>query len=216
MTSPAAVLFDCDGVLVDSEGMSFDLLHDDISGHGLTLPRDVFERELLGLTMAGVADRARALGARLAPDWVDRFYDKLYARLAQGTPLVPGIVEVLDKLDAAGIPYAVGSNGSDRKMDITLGQHPAIHARVQGRLFSGQTLGRPKPAPDLWLHAARALGANPQDCVVVDDSPTGLRAARAAGMRALGFAAEGDGAALRAEGATPFHRMADLPGLIGL
>lgn len=214
--TPAAVLFDCDGVLVDSEDIAFDLLMDEFATHGLTLPRARMEVEVLGLTMSGVADRARLLGAALPRDWVARFYDRLYARLAEGTPLIPGILQVLDRLDAAGIPYAVGSNGSDRKMEITLGQHPAVWARLQGRMFSGQTLGTPKPAPDLWLHAARMLGADPARCTVVEDSPTGARAARAAGMRCLAYAPHGDGARMIAEGAQPFRAMADLPGLLGL
>lgn len=212
----AAVLFDCDGVLVDSEDIAFDLLMDEFASHGLTLPRARMEAEVLGLTMAGVAERARALGAALPQDWVPRFYERLYARLEQGTPLIPGIMEVLDRLDAAGIPYAVGSNGSDRKMEITLGQHPALWARLQGRMFSGQTLGTPKPAPGLWLHAARALGADPARCTVVEDSPTGARAARAAGMRCFAYAPHGDGARMIAEGALPFRAMGELPGLLGI
>lgn len=212
----AAVLFDCDGVLVDSEDIAFDLLMDEFASHGLTLPRARMEAEVLGLTMAGVAERARALGAALPQDWVPRFYDRLYARLELGTPLIPGIMEVLDRLDAAGIPYAVGSNGSDRKMEITLGQHPALWARLQGRMFSGQTLGTPKPAPGLWLHAARALGADPARCTVVEDSPTGARAARAAGMRCFAYAPHGDGAAMLREGALPFRAMGELPGLLGI
>lgn len=214
--TPAAVLFDCDGILVDSEDIAFELLMDEFARHGLTLPRARLEAELLGLTMAGVADRARALGAALPGDWVPRFYDRLYARLEQGVPLVPGILDVFDRLDAAGIPYAVGSNGSDRKMEITLGQHPELWARLKGRMFSGQTLGTPKPDPGLWLHAARALDAEPARCTVVEDSPTGARAARAAGMRCLAYAPRGDGAAMIREGALPFRAMADLPGLLGL
>ncbi|QYZ69245.1 HAD family hydrolase [Neotabrizicola shimadae] len=214
--TPAAVLFDCDGVLVDSEDIAFDLLMDEFANHGLTLPRARMEVEVLGLTMVGVADRARALGAALPQDWVARFYERLYARLEQGTPLIPGILEVLERLDAAGIPYAVGSNGSDRKMEITLGQHPALWARLQGRMFSGQTLGTPKPAPGLWLHAARALGVDPAGCSVVEDSPTGARAARAAGMRCFAYAPHGDGARMVAEGALPFRAMAELPGLLGI
>lgn len=214
--TPAAVLFDCDGVIVDSEDIAFDLLLDEFAAHGLTLPRAALEAEVLGLTMAGVADRARVLGAALPGDWVDRFYERLYARLAQGTPLVPGILAVLERLDAAGIPYAVGSNGSDRKMEITLGQHPELWTRLKGRMFSGQTLGTPKPAPGLWLHAARALDAEPARCTVVEDSPTGARAARAAGMRCLAYAPHGDGAAMVAEGALPFRAMTELPGLLGL
>ena len=211
-----AVLFDCDGVLVDSEQVTFEMLAEDFSRHGLSMTVADIAREFFGGTMRDLWLRARAMGARLPDDWVETFYERLYARLAQGTALVPGVARLLDLLDSAGIPYAVGSNGSERKMQVTLGQHPQVLARLQGRLFSGQTLGKPKPAPDLYLHAAAALGHPPERFVVVEDSPTGARAARAAGMACLGFAAHDDGARLAAEGARVFHAMADLPALLGL
>ena len=214
--TPRAIIFDCDGVLVDSEPAAFDLLAQDLAAHGLPLPRAEMERIFIGGTIAGVHAKARSLGARLPDGWVAGFYERLYARLAEGTPLVPGVLDLLDALDAAGIPYAVGSNGSDRKMQVTLGQHPGLLDRFRDRLFSGQTLGAPKPAPDLYLHAARALGQPPAACAVIEDSPTGVRAASAAGIRCFGYAPHGDGAALAAEGATVFQSMADLPHLLGL
>ncbi len=212
---PKAVIFDCDGVVVDSEPMSFDLIADDLAAHGLPLPRDVIEVELIGGTIEGVWHKARAMGATLPDDWVAGFYARLYAHLAKGTPLVPGITGVLDALDAANIPYAIGSNGTVEKMKITLGQHPGVIGRFRG-LFSGQALGAPKPAPDVYLHAARALGCPPADCVVIEDSPTGAAAARAAGMRCIGYAPHGPNARLAAEGAVLFADMKDLPGLLGL
>ncbi|MCU0900708.1 MAG: HAD-IA family hydrolase [Cypionkella sp.] len=214
--TPKAVLFDCDGVIVDSEGMTFDLLAIDFAEHGLHLPVATIARDFIGGTMTEVARRARAAGADLPQDWVERFYQRLYAHLAKGTPLIPGILTVLDALDAAGIRYAMGSNGSDEKMQITLGQHPGLIARFRGHLYSGQTLGRPKPAPDLYLHAASRLGVSTADCVVVEDSPTGAQAARAAGMRCLGYAAHTPAERLAAVGAEPFFAMSDLPHLIGL
>lgn len=214
--TPRAVLFDCDGVIVDSEGMAFDLLAIDLAAHNLPLTTDQIAATFLGGTIRGLWETARQMGATLPDDWVDDFYERLYGRLAEGTPLIPGVVALLDQLDAAGIVYAIGSNGSERKMQVTLGQHPGLIARFQGRLFSGQTLGKPKPDPALYLHAAASLGMQPADCIVVEDSPTGARAASRANIRCLGYAAHGDGAALRAEGATVFHSMADLTTLIGL
>jgi HAD superfamily hydrolase (TIGR01509 family) len=214
--TPKAVIFDCDGVIVDSEYPTFQLLAQEFADYDLMLTPDQIAREFTGGTMAGVADIARAKGADLPANWVSAFYEKLYAHLALGTPLVPGILGVLDHLDARAIPYAVGSNGSDRKMQVTLGQYPGLIVRFQGRLFSGQTLGKPKPAPDLYLHAARALGVDPARCVVVEDSPTGALAARAAGMVCMGYAAAGHEDGLHAAGAVIFTDMADLPGLLGL
>jgi HAD superfamily hydrolase (TIGR01509 family) len=213
--TPKAVIFDCNGVLVDSEVIAFDLFTTDLRAHGLTTPRPAMEEALIGLTLAGVAAKARTLGADLPEDWVKDFYARLYARLEQGAPLVAGVLGVLDALDAAGIPYAIGSNGSPRKMQITLGQHAGLLARFGGRVFSGQDMPRPKPFPDVFLHAARSMGADPATCVVIEDSPTGARAAKAAGMRCMGYAPHGS-AGLVAEGAEPFGSMADLPRLLGL
>lgn len=208
-----AVIFDCDGVVVDSEPMLFDLLSADLAQHGLPMPVKSLHHIFLGMTLQGLREKANAMGASLPTDWCDDFYARLYEQLKLGTPLVPGILSVLDALDAAGIPYAMGSNGSAEKMQITLGQHGLI-SRFKG-LFSGQTLGKPKPAPDLYLHAAAALGVDPSDCIVIEDSPTGARAARAAGMRCMGYAPDGC-AALTAEGAVLFSDMKDLPALLGL
>ena len=213
---PHAVLFDCDGVLVDSEPITLDLLAGDLAAHGLPLSYDEMDALFIGGTIRGVAETARRMGAALPKTWVEDFYARLYARLALGTPLIPGIAAVLDALDAAAIPHAVGSNGSAQKMQVTLGQHPALHARFAGRLFSAQDLGPPKPAPDLYLHAARVLGVAPESCIVIEDSPTGARAAGAAGMRCFGYAPGGSGDGLKAAGATVFRSMAELPALLGL
>ena len=214
--TPKAVIFDCDGVLVDSEEMTFELLSQDFAEHGLYLTPSAIAQDFIGGTMAGVADLARSKGADLPTGWVATFYDKLYASLATGTPLVPGILDLLDRLDARVIPYAVGSNGTDAKMQITLGQHPGLIARFGGRLFSGQTVGKPKPAPDLYLFAAKVLGCDVADCVVIEDSGTGCAAARAAGIACYGYAAHDDGSRLKEQGATVFKHMSDLVDLLDL
>ncbi|MES2665222.1 MAG: HAD-IA family hydrolase [Pseudomonadota bacterium] len=213
--TPKAVLFDCDGVIVDSEGMTLIMLQADLANHGLLLTLHDLETDFIGGTIETVGERALAAGADLPESWADAFYQKLYAMLAVNTPLVPGILAVLDTLDAAGIAYAVGSNGTPEKMQITLGQHGLI-PRFQGHLYSGQALGRPKPAPDLYLHAAAALNVAPADCVVIEDSVAGAMAAQAAGIRCFGYAPQGPHPRLAATGAVLFSDMADLPTLLGL
>lgn len=212
---PGAVIFDCDGVLVDSEPASFDLLGRELAAHGLPLNRAEMETLFIGGTIAGVAERARQMGASLPADWVEGFYDRMIAHLSRGVALIPGITQVLDALDRAGLPYAVGSNGPMRKMAATLGQHPDLEARLAGRIFSREHVARPKPAPDLYLHAARALGVPPAQCVVIEDSPSGAKAARAAGMACFGYAPQGN-PALAETGARLFTEMRALPGLLGL
>lgn len=208
-----AVIFDCDGVLVDSEPETFRMLAEDLAEAGLALTPAELEPLFLGGTIPGVFREARQLGAALPENWVKTFYDRLYARLARGVPLIEGIPQVLDALDAAGVPYAVGSNGTTEKMLTTLGQHPGVMRRLKGRLFSGQELNMPKPDPGLYRHVAQFLGVDAVDCAVIEDSPTGARAARLAGMRCFAYAPEG-GAKLEAEGARVFRRMEDLPALL--
>jgi HAD superfamily hydrolase (TIGR01509 family) len=218
MTRPEAVLFDCDGVVVDSEGPTFALFLQDLAAYGLPLSLAEFEAEFVGGTVELVGRRAREAGAQLPEGWVADFYQRMYAMLAAGVPLVPGVLEVLDRLDRAGIPYAMGSNGSLEKMQITLGQH-GIEGRFRA-VLSGQGMGAPKPAPDVYLAAARACAARPEDCVVIEDSAQGARAGLAAGMRVLGFAAHGADTVtarnLAALGVPLFHRMEDLPGVLGI
>lgn len=213
---PDAVIFDCDGVIVDSEPPLFDLLEAEFARFGLPIPRDRIMQQFVGGTMYDVGRRAREAGADIPEGWEEDVYERLFAILARDTPLIPGIAAVFDALDAAGIPYAVGSNGTGRKMSVTLGQHPDILRRLEGRMFSGQDLNCPKPAPDLYLHAAAALNTPPARCVVIEDSATGARAAQAAQIPCFGYAPHDDGAGLAAVGARIFHDMADLPGLLGL
>lgn len=213
--TPELVIFDCDGVLVDSETISNALIAQDLTQHGLPMDVQGAMSLFVGGTIAGVADQARALGADLTDTWVDDFYAKLYARLRQGTPPIPGIHDVLDGLDAAGVPFCVASNGSDEKMQITLGQNDLLD-RFGEAVFSAHRLGVAKPDPGLFLAAARFFDIAPTRCLVVEDSATGARAARRAAMRCAGFAPEDDGARLAAEGAEVFHDMADLPAFMGL
>ena len=211
-----AVIFDCDGVVMDSEGIAFDLMAEQLAQYGHAMTHDQMRTLFLGGTMRSFWTEVRALGVALPDDWVDAQYGRTFAALARHTPLIPGIMAVLDRLDAAGIPYAMGSNGPPRKMQITMGQHSGLMDRFHGHIYSAQTVGKPKPAPDVYLHAAAALGVAPAGCVVIEDSAAGARAARDAGMRCMGFATGDDGASLAAHGAQVFHDMADLPGLLGL
>ncbi|TVP71772.1 MAG: HAD family phosphatase [Rhodobacteraceae bacterium] len=213
---PELVIFDCDGVVVDSEPLSSQFIRDDLAAHGLDLRRDQIMDLFLGGTITGVAQRARELGATLPADWVELFYPRLCDHLARGTPMIPGIVTVLQALDAARLPYCIGSNGRHAKMRSTLSQHPELATRFTTNVFAAQDVARPKPAPDLFVHAARCMGHAPDHCVVIEDSPTGARAARAAGMRCFGYAPDGNGTELAAEGACVFHAMTELTQLLAL
>ncbi|MGI9424620.1 MAG: HAD-IA family hydrolase, partial [Hyphomicrobiaceae bacterium] len=147
----------------------------------------------------------------------DEIYQELFARLAEGVSVIPGVLDVLDGLDADAVPYCVGSNGPMAKMTITLTPSGLWH-RLEGRIFSPHVIGmeHAKPAPGLFLHAARTMGVTPDEAVVIEDRYSGASAARAAGMRCFGYSAETPPEQLIEAGATPFDDMADLPGLLKL
>lgn len=214
---PGLVIFDCDGVLVDTERPTNEVLAADLSTRGITLSADECVAMFVGGTIAGVGRRAAEMGAEIPEDWVDVIYDKIYARLRAGIAPIAGVDAVLDALDRAGIPYCVGSNGAPEKMEITLGQTGLLD-RLAGRLFSPHVIGmeHAKPNPGLYLHAAREMGFAPGDCVVIEDSVSGATGAAAAGIRCFGYAVDTDAGALAAVGAHVFDDMAALPGLLGL
>ncbi len=199
MMRPDAVLFDCDGVLVDSEPTAQRVLQGRLSAAGLELEEADFYRLFLGGTMAGVAETARQMGAEIGPGWVEETYEALFVAL-ESTREIPGAGALLDALAGAGIPFAVCSNGPMRKMAVTLASS-GLAARVDGRVLSAHDHPPAKPAPDLYLRGAALCGADPSRCVVVEDSPSGARAARAAGIPCLGLAEGAQAERVAAEGA---------------
>ncbi len=203
------VIFDCDGVLVDSEGITTRTYIDALAELGLTWAFEDAVHRFRGGKMADVIALAEAdLGRPLPDGFVERFRAVLFERLRTECDPVEGIVEALDRLSH---PVCVASNGPRAKMDATLGS-TGLMPRFEGRIFSAYEVGSFKPEPGLFLHAAEALGARPDRCVVVEDSDGGVRAAVAAGMHALAY--DGHGANLKAEGATKFEDMRALPGLV--
>jgi HAD superfamily hydrolase (TIGR01509 family) len=215
MTRPDLVIFDCDGVLVDSETVSNRVLADNLARHGLTLTLAETMETFVGRSMTGVRDTARAMGAELPDVWIDLIYDEIYAALRDGVDVIAGIPALLDALDTAGIAYCVASNGSDEKMDITLGT-TGLAPRFKGRRYSAHALGVSKPDPDLFLIAASANGTDPSRCLVIEDSPSGAIAARRAGMACLGYVPEGHADRLSAQGATIIRHMDAVAAHLGL
>jgi len=215
MTLPAAVLFDCDGVLADTEGTVNRLVAEDLSLRGWPMDGLTARETFLGMALPDMVPLIEAHCGPLPRGWTRMLMTKIATRLSVGVDPMPGAVAAVMAVHAAGIPIACASNSSRMELGIKL---PALGlAEVfAGRAFSFEDVARPKPAPDLWIAAARACGAAPHDCVVVEDSLAGVRSARAAGCRVLGLAHAGEGAALAAAGAEVFLAMGALPGLLGL
>lgn len=215
--APALVIFDCDGVLVDSERVSHLVLQAMLAEHGVALGFDEAVARFMGTSMPHTLAVVHELTG-VPPDvFLPAFRARTFEAFAADLEPVPGVPEVLGMLDKGVTPYCVASNGPREKMELTLGRTGLLPRFVPGRLFSADDVARPKPEPDLFLHAAARLGAPPTACIVVEDTPTGVRAARAAGMRVFGYAAMTPVARLQEAGAhATFDSMAALPRLLGL
>lgn len=214
-TRPAAVLFDCDGVLADSEGLVNALLADALTLLGWPLSADAARRAFTGLALSDIIAQVEARVGALPADWAETLTRDIVAAVGTRLGPVPGAIDALRTILGQGVPVAVASNAGRRELRAKLDRLGLTDA-FRGRTFSCEDVARPKPAPDVYLAAAQACGVPPQDCCVVEDSVVGVRAGIAAGCRVLGLARERPAGELRAAGATPFDRMADLPRLLGL
>ena len=194
------VIFDCDGVLVDSEPIAIRIDAMLFAEMGWPLSEDEIARRYVGRTAEFMlADLAVHVGRQVPPE-VEEKYNRLYRELleAELRP-VDGVVEALDQIDTT---TCVASSGSHEKMRFTLGI-TGLYERFEGRIFSATEVAHGKPAPDLFLHAAARMGVDPSACAVVEDSQYGVEAARAAGMAAFGYTG----------GVTPAERL-DGPGTV--
>jgi HAD superfamily hydrolase (TIGR01509 family) len=214
---PALVIFDCDGVLVDSEPISGEVLARVLSECGLPTTVADAVAGYKGLILADVIRRAEErLGAALPPDFATRFEGARAEEFRRRLKPVPGAEEAVRAVAAAGIAVCVASQGKPEKTELTLGLTGLRDLFGEHALFSAYSVARGKPFPDLFLRAAATMGAVPADTVVVEDTPIGARAGVAAGMRVLGYAADSDPAALRTAGAEPFESLGEVPALLCL
>lgn len=184
------VIFDNDGVLVDSERIANRVLAAYLTelGHPTTLEDSV--RDYMGSAVGRVHELIlERTGRRLPAAFDDTLHERTFAALRRDLLPVAGVAEVLDKLVAEGVPYCVASSGSHERIRVSLRKTGLYERFGEQRIFSSQDVGRGKPAPDLFLHAAAAMGAEPGRCAVVEDSPLGVQAALAAGMDVYGYAA---------------------------
>jgi HAD superfamily hydrolase (TIGR01509 family) len=214
---PAAVLFDCDGVLADTEALHDRLVAEEISALGWEITPEECAKRFRGLAWQSMRP---IIEARLGPDAVPATFHRDIVRrvlhaLEEETIPVAGSQAAIAAIQAAGIPVAVASNSGASELATKL-RRLGLAEVFRGRAFSVDDVDRAKPAPDMYRAAAAACGADPHACVVVEDSVAGARAGIAAGCRVLGFAHATPAAALAAVGAEPFGDMRDLPALVGL
>jgi HAD superfamily hydrolase (TIGR01509 family) len=208
------VIFDCDGVLVDSEPVANRMVSEALAALGWTIAPEEADRLFLGMTITDMVPLVeRHIGRALLPTWKTELMQRLVTALEREAEPVAGALEALRGVSELGVPWRVASNSSHEEMRAKFARL-GIAALVAGRVHSHRDVGRGKPAPDLFLAAAAAEGVAPAECVVIEDSPLGARAAAAAGMDCLGFAPHTDGRALSALGAVPFKSMFEVPALV--
>jgi HAD superfamily hydrolase (TIGR01509 family) len=206
------VIFDCDGVLVDSERIAVRTDVQVLAKLGWVLTEAECVERFVGLSDKSVKAAIEAHLGRILPDDWDQEFQSLYRdAFAAELTSVPGVIEALDQIT---LPTCVASSSSHEKLRFTLGL-TGLYERFAGRIFSAYDVARGKPAPDLFLYAASRMGVAPAACAVVEDSRYGIEAARAAGMRAFGFAGGLTPRAwLEASGTVVFTDMRELPGLL--
>lgn len=209
------VIFDCDGVLIDSEALCDRIVAARLAEDGWALTPAECHRRFLGLTFPDIHAAAEAqLGRPLGDDWLPDLTARVTAAMAAEVEPIPGAREALLGVAALGLPYRIASNSSRAEMAAKFSR-TGLLPLVEGRIHSAYDLiargKRGKPDPDLFLEAAAAGGVDPADCLVIEDSLAGVRGAIAAGMRCWAYCPDSDGAALRDAGALPFPSMFALP-----
>ena len=214
------VIFDSDGVLVDSEPIASRVLAEALSEIGYaTSARDAIER-YTGISLASVLAKIETEWGRPLPtDFAATLRQRDAAAFRDELKPIHGVAETLEELDRLGVLKCIASSGTPAKLEVTLGIS-GLARSFDPHIFSAAMVERGKPAPDLFLFAARRMGVHPQNCVVVEDSVAGITAARAAGMRPFGFiggghASPSHGAMLRDAGAVVvFDKLTDLPPIL--
>lgn len=181
------VIFDCDGVLVDSERLSVRIESQLLGELGWPISEAEVVERFVGRSDAHMLSVIETQLGRPVPEFMTQYRERLFDAFDRELTAVPGVAEALDRIESLALATCVASSGTHDKMARTLGRTGLLE-RFGGRIFSATQVERGKPAPDLFLFAADRMGVDPGECVVVEDSRYGVEAARAAGMRSVGFA----------------------------
>ncbi|GGY72630.1 MULTISPECIES: HAD family hydrolase [Streptomyces] len=209
------IIFDNDGVLVDSEPISNTILSGYLTELGHATSYEDSLRDYMGAAIHRVHDLIQErTGQALPADFDETLHARIFAAFERELQPVAGVTDVLGKLVADGVPYCVASSGTHERIRVGHLRTGLDEWFEDEWVFSSEDVGRGKPAPDLFLHAAERMGVAPERCVVVEDSPLGVEAARAAGMDVYAFTAMTP--AERLPGANGyFGDMGQLLGLLG-
>lgn len=206
------VIFDCDGVLVDSEPLANRVLSECFQAAGFPISYETCVAEMIGLPLPRCFELAEEWHGKSVPDgFFDTVQDRTYEAVREELQPVPGIRRAIE---AIPLPRCVASSSERDKIALSLTQTGLLPLFGE-YYYSAEQVARGKPFPDLFLFAAERMGVAPKDCMVIEDSFYGARAAKAAGMPVLGYAGSGFARQLADEGAQVFDDMAALPAMLG-
>lgn len=220
MERPELVIFDCDGVLVDSEAISkrvsYEMAAEELGFKPSPREMEELDRLNLGRSDDDIFDElATRLGLDVTVGFMVRLSIRKTGEYAKGATAIPGAKGAVGRLSLAGLSRCVATSGTYPETEAKI-EAAGLKSLFDERYYCAQMVPRGKPAPDLFLYAAQMEDVSPHGCVVIEDSAAGVQAAVAAGMRVLGFAPQRDTFGLAVLGAEVFSDMQDLPGLLGI
>jgi HAD superfamily hydrolase (TIGR01509 family) len=206
------VIFDCDGVLIDSEPVSQALVRDEAARVGWEMTAADIQ-DVTGRTWSSLKPMFESRTGRvLAQDWPKMMQDRVITMMRNGVNAMPGARDVLEATAALGLPYRIASNSSHEEMAEKFAL-TALLPLAKGVMHSARDVASGKPAPDLFLAAAAAAGFRPEECLVVEDSVPGMTAAKAAGMHVVAYAPEGLPQGFPVQPDLVVHSLAELPAI---
>ena len=204
------IIFDCDGVLVNSEVISNQLLRDALAENGLEMSLKQVVETYVGRSMLAVVSISeQLLGRSLPDDFLDRLQEKTFAAFEEKLQAVAGVENLLIALQKRDVKYCVASSGTFEKMDITLGL-TGLKYYFEDRIYNTSQVKRGKPYPDLFLYAAEQMDVEPARCLVIEDSLPGVQGGVAAGMEVIAYSVRGDCEKLRKAGGLVFDDMTEI------
>ena len=211
--TPKCIIFDCDGTLVDSEHVTNQIIAEMAEELGVTMTGDEATATFGGKTLDAVLYKMRELSGKEIPDdWLPRLIKEVSEAWKTELKPVDGVRELLESLE---IPICVASNGEPIHVNQSL-EMTGLRDFFDGNIFCASDVGVPKPAPDLFLYAAKKMGFKPEQCIVIEDSISGVVAATRAKIKVYGLVKMCSAEELENAGAIPFTNMLNLPALLGI
>ena len=211
--TPKCIIFDCDGTLVDSEHVTNQIIAEMAGELGISMTGDEATATFGGKTLDAVLYKMRELSGKEIPDdWLPRLIKKVSEAWKTELNPVNGVRELLENLN---IPICVASNGEPIHVNQSL-EMTGLRDFFDGNIFCASDVGVPKPAPDLFLYAAKKMGFKPEQCIVIEDSISGVMAASRAKIKVYGLVKMCSAEELENAGAIPFTNMLNLPALLGI